>query len=262
MLKVDRVSKTFGEINALDDVSFQINDGEFVFLTGPSGAGKTTLLRLVLREFFPDSGEIVLDDVDITKLKRKEIPQLRQKIGVVFQDFKVLPERTVRENVEVALAVINLAKKDWKARVEHVLKLVGLEARGDLFPSQLSGGELQRVSLARALVVNPKIILADEPTGNLDWETADKIMDLFEKISEEGKTILMATHHKLIIEKLKRRVIELNDGRIVKDSGTKKVSTPQSKKDFSKGSMVESSSLMDDRGKSKNLKNKVDTAKG
>lgn len=248
MLNINKVVKTFGEINALDGISFQVNDGEFVFLTGPSGAGKTTLLRLILRELTPDSGEILLGDVDIAKLKRKDIPKLRQHIGVVFQDFKVLPERTVKENIEVALAVINLAKKDWKARVEHVLKLVGLDGKGNLFPSQLSGGELQRVSLARALVVNPKIILADEPTGNLDWETADKIMDLFEKISEEGKTILMATHHKLIIEKMKMRVIELIDGKIVKDSAAKK-SSIQNKKDVSKGALVDSSSMTEDKTK-------------
>lgn len=242
MLKINQVSKAFGDIKALDDISFQVSDGEFVFLTGPSGAGKTTLLRLVLRELFPDEGEIVLEDVDITKLKRKDIPKLRQKIGVVFQDFKVLPERTVKENVEVALAVINLPRKDWKARVDHVLKLVGLEERGELFPSQLSGGELQRVSLARALVVNPKIILADEPTGNLDWETADKIMDLFEKISAEGKTILMATHHKLIIDKLKKRIIELSGGKVVRDTGAKKASSPQSVKDTSKENLPEKKS--------------------
>ncbi|OGM25610.1 cell division ATP-binding protein FtsE [Candidatus Woesebacteria bacterium RIFCSPLOWO2_01_FULL_39_61] len=255
MLKINQVSKTFGDIKALDDVSFQVSDGEFVFLTGPSGAGKTTLLRLVLRELFPDEGEIVLEDVDITKLKRKDIPKLRQKIGVVFQDFKVLPERTVKENVEVALAVINLSRKDWKARIDHVLKLVGLEERGDLFPSQLSGGELQRVSLARALVVNPRIILADEPTGNLDWDTADKIMDLFEKISAEGKTILMATHHKLIINKLKKRIIELSEGKVVRDTGVKKLSPSQNTREASKESMT-GSSVSEDKRKSKNFKSK------
>lgn len=221
MLKVENVTKRFGDIHALEDITFDVEPGEFVFLTGPSGAGKTTVLRMILRELTPDSGSIWLEDTDIVTLKNKEIPKLRQQIGVVFQDFKVLPYRTVRENVEVALAVIGLDKKEWDPRVSHVLDLVGLTERIDLFPSQLSGGELQRVSLARALVVNPKIILADEPTGNLDWETAEKIMDLFEKISQEGKTIIMATHHKGIMDNLGERVITLEGGKLTKDTGRK-----------------------------------------
>jgi cell division transport system ATP-binding protein len=216
ILKLRKVTKNFGSIRALEDVSFDVKNGEFVFLTGPSGAGKTTLLRMILRELKPDVGEIMLGDVDVTKLKNKDIPKLRRRVGVVFQDFKILPEKTVRENVEIALAVIGLPKKDWSARVERVLELVNLQERMDLFPSQLSGGELQRVSLARALVVNPKVILADEPTGNLDWETAGKIMQLFEQINKEGKTILMATHHKLIVEKMHKRVIEIIDGKVTK----------------------------------------------
>ncbi len=223
MLKVQNVSKTFGNIVALEDISFEMEPGEFAFLTGPSGAGKTTLLRLLLRELIPDTGEIYLDDQDITKLRLKEVPFLRQQIGTVFQDFKVLPERTVRENVEVALAVIGLPKLEWRERVEHVLNLVGLMPRVDLFPSQLSGGELQRVSLARALVVNPKIILADEPTGNLDWDTSLRIMELLEKINQEGKTILMATHNQGIIDKMKKRVIEVKGGKITKGGLKKKV---------------------------------------
>lgn len=235
MLKVRNVSKSFGSIVALDDISFDVNSGEFVFLTGPSGAGKTTLLRLILREMRPDKGEILLEGEDVTKLKPKDIPSLRQRIGVVFQDFKILSEKTLSENVEIALAVIGLPQKEWRARVDRVLELVGLSNRHDLFPSQLSGGELQRVSLARALVVNPKIILADEPTGNLDWETADKIMQLFEKINEEGKTVVMATHHKLIIEKMKKRVIVLNGGKVT-DGGAapdtdKTEETPQEEKE-------------------------------
>lgn len=232
MLKIKNLSKSFGDIKALDDISFDIEDGEFVFITGPSGAGKTTLLRLILRELLPDSGEIYFDDKNIIDLKSKEIPQFRQQIGVVFQDYKILPERTLRENVEVALAVINLPQNEWKARVDNVLELVGLSERASLFPSQLSGGELQRTTLARALVVNPKIILADEPTGNLDWDTADEIMELFEKINQEGKTILMATHHRMILEKyfsvppsgkLRRKIVQLKEGKVVeiREKGSK-----------------------------------------
>lgn len=235
MLSFKNVSKTFGSIVALEDVSFEVEDGEFIFITGPSGAGKTTLLRMILRELKPDEGEILIDDTDITKIKSKEIPKMRQKIGTVFQDFKVLSERTLRENVEIALSVIGLSKKEWNQRVDRVLELVDLTERQNLFPSQLSGGELQRVSLARALVVNPKIILADEPTGNLDWETADKIMDLLEKINSEGKTIIMATHHQMIIDKMGKRVIKLNKGKmaskdIVDDKSNEKVENKEEKK--------------------------------
>lgn len=209
MLSLKNVSKTFGSIVALDDLSFDVSEGEFVFLTGPSGSGKTTVLRLLLRELLPDTGEILLQDTSIVDIPQKKIPELRQKIGVVFQDFKLLPERTTRENIEVALAVIGLSQKEWRERVDHVLGLVGLLDRAELFPNQLSGGEMQRVSLARALVVNPDIILADEPTGNLDWETAKELMDLFLKINEEGKTIVMATHHRAFIDGIQKREIVL-----------------------------------------------------
>ena len=216
MIKVKNVTKKFGEITALSDVSFEVENGEFVFITGPSGAGKTTILKLILREILPDSGEIIFDGLNVTQVPDQEIPEMRQKIGTVFQDFKVLPERTLRENVEVALAVIKVPQEEWRARVDKILELVGLKDRSELFPSQLSGGELQRASLARALVVNPKLILADEPTGNLDWDTADEMMDLFEKISKEGKTVIMATHNKEIVGKLGKRVIKLASGKIVK----------------------------------------------
>ena len=216
MIKFSNVTKSFGSINALDKVSFEVKSGEFVFLTGPSGAGKTTILKMILREMLPDSGKVLFDDVDIVKLADKEVPRLRQQMGIVFQDFKVLPERTVLENVEVALAVSNVPDNEWDSRVHHVLKLVGLDKRAHLFPSQLSGGELQRVSLARALVINPKLILADEPTGNLDWKTAEGIMDLLEKINKEGKTIIMATHHEGIIKHGKHRIIHLDDGQVIK----------------------------------------------
>src|SRR3989344_2778894 len=214
MLRIENLTKTFGDITAIRGISFEVEDGEFIFITGPSGSGKTTLLRLILRELTPDSGKIYLDGKNILDLPRKFIPLLRQQIGVVFQDFKVLPERTVRENVEVALAVVGVPENEWDERVNSVLDLVGLSKRSELFPAQLSGGELQRVSLARALAVNPKILLADEPTGNLDWETGDVIVKLFDKIQEEGKTVVMATHNEEIVKKYKKRVIHIVGGKM------------------------------------------------
>lgn len=214
MVKFKDVTKKFGGITALEKVSFEVGKSEFVFITGSSGAGKTTILKLILGEILPDSGDVEVDGVKVAGVIEKDLPAFRQKIGTVFQDFKVLPERRVHENVEVALAVIGLSEKEWGERSRHVLKMVGLEKQSDLFPSQLSGGELQRVSLARALAVNPKILLADEPTGNLDWETSDSIMQIFEKISKEGKTIIMATHNKEIVKKYKKRIIHIENGRI------------------------------------------------
>lgn len=215
LVEFKKVTKTFGQIIALHEVSFEIAKGEFVYITGASGAGKSTIIKLILGQIFADSGEVLIDGVDVAHLSAAHLPKYRQKIGVVFQDFKVLTERTVRENVEIALAVIGIVPSHWHGRVEQVLKLVGLDKRADQFPSQLSGGELQRVSLARGLVVNPVLILADEPTGNLDWDTADAIMELLGKINKEGKTIVMATHNREIIHKHKGRVIELKEGKIV-----------------------------------------------
>lgn len=214
LVKFEGVTKKFGNVTALEKNSFEVAKGEFVFITGPSGSGKTTILKLILGEIIPSAGVIHVDGVNVGLLKPDDLPLFRQKIGTVFQDFKILNERTVRENVEVALAVIGLPTDSWEDRVKNVLKLVGLTGQIDLFPSQLSGGELQRVSLARALVVNPKILLADEPTGNLDWDTSDEIMDLFEKINKEGKTIIMATHNKEIVKKLKKRIIHIENGKI------------------------------------------------
>ena len=214
MVKFKDVTKRFGAVTALNDVSFTVDKGEFVFITGPSGSGKTTILKLILGEIMPSSGEVTVDGTNLHSSKSPDIPLFRQKIGTVFQDFKVLPERTVTENVEVALAVIGLPETQWNERVKHVLNLAGLGKQANLFPAQLSGGELQRTSLARALAVNPKLLLADEPTGNLDWETSDSIMKLFEKINSEGKTIIMATHNLDVIKKYKKRIIHIVGGRI------------------------------------------------
>lgn len=222
IVEFKKVSKSFGSTEALHDVSFSIDDGEMVLITGPSGAGKTTILRLLLRQIKPSSGEIVFDGEDVVKIKRGKVPKLRQKIGAVFQDFQLLNERTVRENCEIALAVVKIPQSEWKARVEHVLNLVGLSERVDFFPSQLSGGELQRAALARALVVNPRIVFADEPTGNLDWDTAEGVMKLLQKINEEGKTVIVTTHHKKIIDESGDRVINIKGGKINKDQKGKK----------------------------------------
>lgn len=229
ILEIKNVSKSFGDIKALDNVSLSIDKGEFVFLTGASGAGKTTLIRTILKELTPDSGEIIFDGEPLSTLKRKHIPRHRRRIGVVFQDYKLLYERTVRENIEVALAVVGVSRKEWHGRVVAVLKLVGLEKRSELFPAQLSGGELQRTTIARALVVNPTIILADEPTGNLDWDTADTILELLDKINIDGKTVVVATHHKLIVERMKKREISLDGGKLIDNDKKEKVKKKKSK---------------------------------
>lgn len=218
LLEFKNVVKNFGEIEALKDVSFEIDEGEMVFITGPSGAGKTTLLRLLIRQLRPLSGEIIFDGDDVAKIKRRRIPDLRRKVGAVFQDFKLLSERTVRENCNIALAIAKIPHDEWNSRVDHILELVGLSDRSELFPQQLSGGELQRAALARSLVMNPKIIFADEPTGNLDWDTAEEIMNLLQKIHQEGKTIIVTTHHKKIIKEYGTRLIELNRGVLVGDN--------------------------------------------
>jgi cell division transport system ATP-binding protein len=216
VIKFEKVTKKFGGIVALNNVSFEVEKGEFVFITGPSGAGKTTILKLILGEITPDEGKVTVDGVNVASIKAKELPLFRQKIGIVFQDFKLLPERTVSENIQVALAVIGIPEESWAERVGHTLKLVGLSKQTNYFPSQLSGGEIQRVSLARALSVNPNLLLADEPTGNLDWETSDSIMNLFEKINKERKTIIMATHNLEIVKKYKKRIINIVGGTIKK----------------------------------------------
>ena len=218
MVDFKKVTKDFGSVRALSDVSFSIKGGEFVFIVGESGAGKTTVLKLLLGEIRPSSGEIVLDGEEIGSAKRSELWKARRKIGVVFQDFRLLEERTLAENIEVVLAINKISKDEWESRVDQVLKVVGLADKRDFFPAQLSGGEIQRAAIARALASNPKIVFADEPTGNLDWQTAWEIMELLVKINEEGKTVIVASHHKDIIKKLKKRLIRLSKGKIVKSS--------------------------------------------
>nr|WP_277999031.1 cell division ATP-binding protein FtsE [Moorella sulfitireducens] len=204
-------------IIALDDLSVKIDKGEFVFLVGPSGAGKTTFIRLLFREETPTRGQILIGGRSIIRLKRKEVPSLRRNIGIVFQDFRLLPEWTVYENVAFALRVIEVPPREIKPRVEKALERVGLGSKARMFPHQLSGGEQQRAAIARAIVNNPRILVADEPTGNLDPSTSREIMKLLEEINYQGTTVIMATHAWDIVNSMRKRVIALQQGRLVRD---------------------------------------------
>lgn len=217
MIKFENVTKKFGEILALKNISFEVEPGEFVFITGPSGAGKTTIVKLILKEILPSEGKIKVDGEDVEKISLGKLPVFRQKIGVVFQDFKLLQDRTVFENVCLPLEVTKKEKKEIEKQVKEVLELVGLKERENLFPAQLAGGELQRTCLARAVVSNPKILIADEPTGNLDPSTSWQIVKLLKKINKMGTTVIMATHNVDIVDSLKERVIKLDKGEVLKD---------------------------------------------
>lgn len=218
MIEMHHVSKVFkGNAIALSDISLSIDKGEFVFLVGPSGAGKSTFIKLLLREYEPTSGIIKVNGVDVSKLKHREIPYYRRTIGTVFQDFRLLPNLTVYENVAFAMHVIEAASRDIRRRVPMVLSMVGLSSKANSYPGQLSGGEQQRVALARALVNNPSVLIADEPTGNLDPDTAYEIMELLNDINQSGTTILMATHAKEIVDRMKKRVVALEKGVLARD---------------------------------------------
>jgi cell division transport system ATP-binding protein len=218
VIEFRRVTKIYGrDTEALKNVSLTINKGEFVFLVGPSGAGKSTFVRLLLREELPTEGQIVVDNVDTGRLRPAQIPFLRRRIGMVFQDFRLLPERTVAENVAFALRVVEAPRREIFRRVPQVLHLVGLAHKSRAKPAELSGGEQQRVALARALVNNPPILIADEPTGNLDPDTAWEIMQLLVEINQRGTTVLVATHAHDIVNRLRRRVVALEAGRLIRD---------------------------------------------
>lgn len=219
MILLDRVTKTYGnsERPAVNRVSLHIKPKEFVILVGTSGAGKSSLLKMLTREEKPTSGKIVVGGIDYDKLRDKDIPLLRRRIGVIFQDFKLLPNRTVFENVAFALEIAGMTNHEIRATVPKVINLVGLKGKEKNFPHQLSGGERQRVAIARALVRQPKILIADEPTGNLDPKHSWDIIRLLEKINDYGTTVLLTTHNVEIVNKLKRRVITLNNGKITHD---------------------------------------------
>ncbi len=219
MILLDRVTMAYSKKAgaALDRVSLHVEPKEFVIIIGQSGAGKSTLLRLLTREERPTSGKIVIGGVDYDKLKNKDIPYLRRKIGVVFQDFKLLPKRTVFENVAFALEIVGMGNKEIAHTVPKVLDIVGLKGKEHFYPAELSGGERQRVAIARAVVRQPKILIADEPTGNLDPKHAWDVIRVLEKINRFGTTVILTTHNQEIVNKLRRRVVTIKDGRIISD---------------------------------------------
>ncbi|MGH4050647.1 MAG: cell division ATP-binding protein FtsE [Clostridium sp.] len=218
MIQLKNVTKIYdNNVIALSNINIVIEKGEFVFLVGPSGAGKSTFVKMLLKETEATTGTVTLDGTDITALRRKNIPYVRRKIGVVFQDFRLIDTLNVYENVAFALRVTEASAKDIKKKVPYVLNLVGLSKKYTAFPNEISGGEKQRVSLARAIVNNPTLLIADEPTGNLDPETALGIMDILNDINKAGTTIIMATHAKNIVDSMKKRVIAIEKGIIVRD---------------------------------------------
>ena len=217
MITFDHVTKKYRTNIGLDDVSVHINKGDFVFLVGPSGAGKSTFIKLILKEIDADEGTIQVGDFEVTSLSNREIPMFRRKVGTVFQDFRLLPKKTVFENVAFAMEVLHKSPRQIRKQVPQILSLVGISDKAHKYPDELSAGEQQRVAIARAIVNNPTVLIADEPTGNLDPNTAWEIMDLLDQINLRGTTIVMVTHAKDIVDKMKKRVIAKERGRIVRD---------------------------------------------
>ncbi|HLR11885.1 MAG TPA: cell division ATP-binding protein FtsE [Sporosarcina sp.] len=218
MIKMNNVYKKYTNgVVASNGITIHIARGEFVYVVGPSGAGKSTFIKMMYREEVPSSGEVLFDGIDIAKLKQREVPSLRRRIGVVFQDFKLLPNLTVYENIAFALEVIEEKPEDIRRKVTDVLELVGLKQKARMFPNELSGGEQQRVSIARSIVNQPEIVIADEPTGNLDPDTSWGIMEIFEKINARGTTIIMATHNKEVVNTIRHRVIAIEGGIVTRD---------------------------------------------
>ena len=218
MIEFKNVIKKYdNNITATDNISVKIAPGEFVYVVGPSGAGKSTFIKMMYREEAPTSGSIVVNEYALESIKNREIPFLRRELGIVFQDFKLLPRLTVFENIAYALHVIEKTPEEVEQRVNRVLDLVGLSDKRNNFPTELSGGEQQRIAIARAIANEPSILIADEPTGNLDPETAEGIMDILERINKQGTTVVMATHNSYIVNEYKHRVLEINGGKIIRD---------------------------------------------
>lgn len=218
MLEMIDVSKIYpGGSVALQDINVRIEQGEFVFIVGPSGAGKSTFFKMLFREVLPSSGKVIVNGHDLVKMTDKEIPYFRRQLGIVFQDYRLLPDRTVYDNVAFAMQVIETPYRKIKRRVNDVLDLVGLRKRAHAYPTELSGGEQQRIAIARAIVNDPILLIADEPTGNLDPETSWEIMDIFREVNKSGTTIVMATHDREIVDEMEKRVIVIEHGHIVRD---------------------------------------------
>jgi len=218
MIEFRNVSKTYNTgTEAVHNANFVIDKGDFAFLVGSSGSGKSTLIKLILKEEEPSNGNIIINGKDTTFLKPKRIPYLRRSMGVVFQDFRLLPDRTVYDNVAYAMYIVRATPKHIRRQVPMILSLVGLSNKAKMYPNELSGGEQQRVALARALVNNPSMLIADEPTGNLDPETAWEIMTLIDDINKRGTTVVVATHARDIVDKMKKRVIQIEEGNIIRD---------------------------------------------
>ena len=217
MIVFDHVTKRYDENVGIEDVTLHIDEGEFVFLVGPSGAGKTTMIKLILKELDADEGKLTVNGTEVTGLPKKKIPEYRRGLGIVFQDFRLLENKTVYENVAFALEITYNSKKKIEEKVPQVLDLMGIADYMDKYPSELSAGEQQRVSIARAVINNPPVLICDEPTGNLDPDTASEIMKLLEIINGTGTTVLMVTHAKDIVDRMNKRVVTLHNGRIVGD---------------------------------------------
>ncbi len=218
MIQFKNVSMSYDNVtHALRNVNLTINSGEFVFVVGPSGAGKSTLIKLLLKEIEPTEGKLYVNNVDLSGIKPKEIPFYRRDIGVVFQDFRLLPDRTVYENVAFAMEIVEATRKEIRRQVPAILGMVGLSSKANSYPNQISGGEQQRTALARALVNNPSILIADEPTGNLDIRTAREIMKIINLIHRRGTTVIMATHARDIVDSMQKRVVTFDKGCIVSD---------------------------------------------
>lgn len=217
MITFDHVTKRYRTNIGLDDVSVHIKKGDFVFLVGPSGAGKSTFIKLILKEINADEGTIRVGDFEVTSLSNRKVPIFRRKVGTVFQDFRLLPKKTVFENVAFAMEVLHKTPRQIRKQVPQILSLVGISDKAHKYPDELSAGEQQRVAIARAIVNNPTVLIADEPTGNLDPNTAWEIMDLLDQINLRGTTIVMVTHAKDIVDRMKKRVIAIEGGRIVRD---------------------------------------------
>ena len=218
MIQLLNVTKIYPNgVHALDELTVRIHKSDFVFLVGPSGAGKSTFIKLLIREELPSRGQILVDGKSILRLRKSEVAKLRRNVGIVFQDFRLLADRTVLENVAFAMEVLEHSKKEIMARVPTVLEMVGLDGKENYFPHQLSGGEQQRVAIARAIVNGPRLLIADEPTGNLDPDTSWGIMEVLSDINKRGTTVLMATHARTIVNKMRKRVIALECGRVIRD---------------------------------------------